>query len=466
MKKTLHILRFLVGDFLAAALAWICFYTIRRHLLGEEPQRLDAELIGNSMIIGSFWIIFYAFFGLYSNIYNKSRIKEFFWLFTTTFLGAVFIFFVLLLDDEGVDNYTAYYKTFSAYFLLQFTFTAIEKISIISYTQWLLKSKRVCFNTLLIGSDQNALEILNEVEKSIETLGMHFIGYMHVFDNNSHFLKDRLRHFGHYDHLEKVIRRCNVEHIVIALEPSEHGKISQILSMLNSTNVKVHIIPDIYQLIVGSVKVKQIFGLPLIQINQDIIPVWQKATKRAIDIFISFSVLLIGMPVFVVLALVTKLSSKGPIFYTQERIGRDGIPFNIVKYRSMYIGSEQNGPALACDDDPRVTPWGRFMRKTRLDELPQFYNVLIGDMSLVGPRPERQYFIDQIVKLAPHYKHLQRVRPGITSLGQVKYGYAENVDQMVNRLKYDVLYIENMSLALDLQIIFYTIIIMIQGRGK
>jgi lipopolysaccharide/colanic/teichoic acid biosynthesis glycosyltransferase len=154
------------------------------------------------------------------------------------------------------------------------------------------------------------------------------------------------------------------------------------------------------------------------------------------------------------------------VLYHQQRIGKDGLPFRIIKFRSMYVGSEQNGPSLSSDHDPRVTPWGRFMRKVRLDEFPQFWNVLRGDMSLVGPRPERQFFIDQIVQLAPHYRHLHRVRPGLTSLGQVKYGYAETVPQMVERLKYDILYIENMSLAMDFRVLLYTLKIILEGRGK
>jgi lipopolysaccharide/colanic/teichoic acid biosynthesis glycosyltransferase len=170
--------------------------------------------------------------------------------------------------------------------------------------------------------------------------------------------------------------------------------------------------------------------------------------------------------VYAFTAVMVKLSSPGPVFYSQERIGRFGHPFRIYKFRSMYTDAEKQGPSLSSDHDPRITPWGRFMRKVRLDELPQFWNVIKGDMSIVGPRPERQFFIDQIVQIAPHYRHLHRVRPGLTSLGQVKYGYAETVPQMVERLKFDILYIENMSMAMDFRVLLYTLKIIIEGRGK
>jgi len=195
-------------------------------------------------------------------------------------------------------------------------------------------------------------------------------------------------------------------------------------------------------------------------------PEWQANLKRISDVIFASFVLVLGMPFFLCIAAIIKLGSKGPVLFKQERIGKDGLPFNIYKFRSMYTDAEKNGPALSKEGDSRITPFGRFLRKSRIDEFPQFYNVFIGDMSLVGPRPERQYFIDQIVQIAPHYKHLNKVRPGITSLGQVKYGYAQNVSEMVERLKYDILYIENMSFAMDLRILLYTILVMVQGRGK
>jgi exopolysaccharide biosynthesis polyprenyl glycosylphosphotransferase len=221
-----------------------------------------------------------------------------------------------------------------------------------------------------------------------------------------------------------------------------------------------------YDILTGMVKMSSIIGTPLIEISHDLMPAWEENLKRLIDIMVSFIMLILLIPVYLFLAIGVLLSSKGPIFYSHERIGRYGKPFTIYKFRSMFSNAEANGPALSSSNDSRITGFGKFMRKMRLDELPQFYNVLIGDMSLVGPRPERQHFIDQIIKKAPHFNHLQKVRPGITSWGQVKFGYASNVDEMIERLKFDILYIENMSLLVDLKILIYTIKIVLNASGK
>jgi len=209
-----------------------------------------------------------------------------------------------------------------------------------------------------------------------------------------------------------------------------------------------------------------LFGEPLIQLSHDLLPLWEANIKRGFDVVVSIFALIILSPLYIFLILGVRSSSKGPIFYAQERIGRFGMPFMIYKFRSMYVDSELNGPALSRKNDSRITNFGLFMRKSRLDELPQFYNVLIGDMSLVGPRPERQFFIDQIVERAPQFVHLHKVRPGITSWGQVKFGYAENVDEMIERLRYDIVYIENMSLYTDIKILIYTVKIIFRLEGK
>ena len=248
--------------------------------------------------------------------------------------------------------------------------------------------------------------------------------------------------------------------------PANTCLIQQILALLEGSPARVSVLPDLYQMLLGSVKVNHLFGTPLIEIKQDLLPVWQQVLKRALDVGASVVFMALAWPVYLFTALMVRLSSAGPVFYRQARVGKNGVPFAIIKFRSMYVDAERLGPALSSDRDPRITPWGRFMRKVRLDEFPQFWNVLKGDMSLVGPRPERQFFIDQILLIAPHYRHLHRVRPGITSLGQVKYGYAETVAQMVERLKFDILYIENMSLAMDFRVLLYTLKIILEGRGK
>jgi exopolysaccharide biosynthesis polyprenyl glycosylphosphotransferase len=231
-------------------------------------------------------------------------------------------------------------------------------------------------------------------------------------------------------------------------------------------NVFIKIIPDMYSIFTRMVKMNNILGAVLIEVDFEVMPEWQKHAKRAFDIFFSALVLILSFPFMLLIAFLIKTTSKGPIFFTQERIGLKGKPFRIIKFRSMRPDAEAGGPQLSREDDPRITKIGKFLRKTRLDEFPQFWNVLIGEMSVVGPRPERAFFIAQIIEKAPYYKRLQKVKPGITSWGQVKYGYAENVEQMVERLKFDILYIENRSLAVDIRILIYTIKTIIDGDGK
>ncbi|HDP54510.1 MAG TPA: sugar transferase, partial [Bacteroidetes bacterium] len=291
------------------------------------------------------------------------------------------------------------------------------------------------------------------------------VGYVSIEESPNQELANRLSRLGTYKEIRSVIANNNIEEVLLAVEHKDNRFMSRIVNDLLGLDVTIKAIPSMYDYLTGKVKISSIFGLPLINVSLDLMPIWQQKFKAFLDIFLSLFALVVLSPFLGVIALLVKFGSKGPIFFSQERIGRYGKPFMLYKFRTMYVDAERNGPALSSKNDNRITPLGRFLRKTRIDEVPNFWNVLKGDMSLVGPRPERQFYIDQIVKKAPHYIHLQKIKPGITSWGQVKYGYAENVDQMVERLKYDLLYLENMSIFVDFRIMIYTLITVFRGRG-
>jgi exopolysaccharide biosynthesis polyprenyl glycosylphosphotransferase len=279
-------------------------------------------------------------------------------------------------------------------------------------------------------------------------------------------LESQLTYLGHASQIEWVIKNKDVEEVIIALESTEHDKLKNLIGKIENGHVRIKILPDMFDIVSGGLRINNIFGALLIEINPEIMPFWQQAVKRLMDFVFSFLAFMLCIPIYVVSALLVKISSPGSIFYLQERIGLNGKPFKIIKFRTMFENAESSGPQLSSENDNRITPIGRFMRKTRLDEFPQFINVMKGDMSLVGPRPERQFYIDQIAEIDPQFLHLTKVRPGITSWGQVKFGYAENVEQMLLRMKYDLIYLKNRSLALDIKILFHTVLIVLKAKGK
>ena len=451
-------------------MAWVGFFPLRKYILHELPAnylapRMVMDVAGAALLVAIFWTLLYTLLGLYHDIFRKSRLSEIIRLSRISALGVVVIFFGLLLDD-GVNSYQLYYKTFSAYYLLHFALTAVLHTWAVSSVQHLVRSGKISFAALLVGSNALALNTYHELQRTGKHLGLRLVGFVPIGDTITPELAQELPAAGPYAQLPALVQDLRIEQIIIAIEPSEHQRIQEILTLLEGVPARISILPDLYQMLLGSVKVNHLFGTPLIEIKQDLLPLWQQVLKRGFDAGGAVVFMILASWVYGLTAIMVKLSSPGPIFYRQERIGKNGVPFYIIKFRSMYVNSELLGPALSFDHDPRITKWGRFMRKVRLDEFPQFWNVLKGDMSLVGPRPERRFFIEQIVKTAPHYRHLHRVRPGLTSLGQVKYGYAETVAQMVDRLKFDILYIENMSLAMDFRVLLYTLKIIVEGRGK
>lgn len=467
MKRRFILTKYLIYDFLSAASAWICFsYLLKVRLLHSIEsvfELLTPDFLYTLIFIPLFWLVLYSISGFYTDVFRRSRLSDFFQTAGQSLMGGILIFFILILGDFA-GSVRNYYESFGLLVLLHFSFTYLPRLIITSLIINQIRKRRLGFNTLLVGDGAEAIQLYNEIETLKAPQGHLFVGYVATSGKNSELLAT-IPCLGTFNDLNRVIDEHDIEEVIIALSTKESLKIQRAINDLYGKKVQVKVIPSLYDFLTGKVRMSSILGTPLILVNHRLMPAWQELTKLFLDFVVSFIAIIMLLPLGLFLAIIVKFTSRGSIFFRQERIGRYGKPFVLIKFRSMITNSEEKGPALSSKLDNRVTSFGRFMRKTRLDELPNFFNVLRGEMSLVGPRPERQYYIDQIVKKAPYYLHLQKIKPGITSWGQVKYGYAENVDQMVERLKYDILYLENMTLMVDFKIIIYTLITVFKGRG-
>lgn len=465
MKKSKQAGKYILSDFISASVAWLLFNILRYEVFAIDEgadSLLDylqyPGVLGGQVVIPLFWLVLYYFSGYYNKPFGKSRLTELFSTFITVLIGTVFVFFALLLDDipRSID---IYYKLFFGMFGLQFFITYIPRLLITQSGMRKIKNREWAMKVLIIGAGGKAVRIAHDLYR----LGYDICGFVSE-DERTPVKADRNQVLGTVEDIPVLMEKENVDEIVLAVESKNNKALLGILYSLYRYKRPIKVLADRFNML-SKIQLRTIRGIPLVDVTDNNFSPAEQNIKLFLDKVCSVVALLLLSPLFAYIAWRVKKDSPGPVFFRQERIGYLGQPFWMYKFRTMYVNAEENGPSLSSEDDLRVTPFGRIMRKYRLDELPQFWNVLKGDMSLVGPRPERKYFIERIVRKAPFYYLLHNVRPGITSLGMVKYGYAGSVDEMIERLEYDILYYENMSLILDITILIYTVKTVFTGKG-
>ncbi len=461
----------LIADIFSVFLSYSIQYYLRFQsgLFGSPIDFTFFEFFAAGLVLLFYWISVFWFSGLYKNWYVRSAFDEFFTVFRVTFIGSLVIFFIWLLDSESKEP-----RLLFLVFFVVFGFTVNVGRYFVRVIQRKLREKGViAIPSLIIGNFERAKRLYRDVNK-YKKWGYEILGIILV--NNENINNDE-REAAEENGLPILGTDANTVQLLDEYKPSEviisldYPKRSYLLDLANECSkrkISVKIIPDLYEYFTGKVRTLHLYDIPLIEINAQLLKPWQETLKRAFDIVFSAIVILICLPLWIFIPIIIKLETPGPVFYKQTRVGKNGKKFTMIKFRSMIKDAEKiSGPKWAQVNDPRVTKFGKFLRKSHIDELPQFWNVLIGDMSVVGPRPERPHFVEKFSKLASYYKRRLIVRPGITGWSQIKYRhYVESKEEIENRLKDDFFYIENMSFKLDFEIIVRTIFLVIKGHGQ
>ncbi len=462
-KKFEKILIFSI-DFITINIAWAVYYALRVQS-GWFNLLIMPEFLAPMLVIYLYWLLIFTFVGMYRTWFAASRFDEISTLFKASFFGIFVLFFIIFIDDyiHGVSS-TSRILIF-IYWGLFLTLVGSGRIFIRSFQRNLLIKGIGRKKTFIVGMSKKVVDVYNQLIEH-PALGLDFAGFISIGFSEKNKSYDGVNSLGSIDDIAKLIDEYDVKEIILALEKSDDDTLINLISRCESKNVGIKIVPDLYSILSGQVKTSQIYGIPLIDIMPELMPEWEKKLKRIFDMIISFLILIITLPVTILTSIAIKLDSKGAIFFMQERCGLDGTIFKIIKFRSMKQDAEKlTGPVWSQKDDPRITGVGKIIRKVRIDEIPQMLNVLKGEMSIVGPRPERLYFVEMLTKQIPYYKRRLKVRPGITGWAQVKHKYDESIEDVKAKLRYDLFYIENMSIRMDIKILFRTIFVVVLGKG-
>lgn len=412
----------------------------------------DLHIIAGMFIFPLMMLALYAVSGYYNSPRIKSRLDDFRNSVTVAFIGTLLIYFIIIVDDylpDRIDNYAL----LGTLWLCLALPVMLGRMVITQFQRRALRAAGGCYTAVIIGTPEQASRLAAKLRpRHRRTIPRYRILDQIDIDSSSALMTER-------------IEALAPDAVLVTPHPLGIAATTELINRLYPLGISICITPDIYRLLASRTRLNDVVGEPLIDITNAALPASTANLKRISDIIGSVLALITLSPLMAAVAAAIRIDSRGPVFYTQERIGFHKQPFRIVKFRTMTPHAEPDGPSLSSEFDPRITRVGRFLRKYRLDELPQFWNVLRGDMSLVGPRPERRYYIDRIVTRVPQYSLIHQVRPGITSWGMVKYGYASNVDEMIERLYYDLLYIENVSFGIDMKIIFHTFNTVLTGKG-